>query len=52
MPGTLYSVFAFGVISALLYRATGSLGASVLLHSASNFSILLGYWLTMESPCF
>lgn len=46
------SVFGFGVISALLYRATGSLGASVLLHSASNFSSLLGYWLAMESPYY
>lgn len=46
------SVFGFGVISALLYRATGSLGASVLLHSAFNFSSLVGYWLAMESPYF
>ena len=46
------SVFGFGVISALLYRATGSLGASVLLHSAFNFSSLIGYWLAMESPYF
>ena len=46
------SVFGFGMISALLYRATGSLGASVLLHSAFNLSSLLGYWVALESPYF
>lgn len=51
LQGTV-SVFGFGVISALLYRATGSLGAPVLLHAAFNFSSLLGYWLAMESPYF
>lgn len=46
----LLSVGIFGCSCALLYAATGSMGACILLHMLYNFSIKLPEWLVYHGP--